>query len=127
MSARIFHSISQIDEVRGNGLCAVCGPVGIYKKPNKQHRLGYYWECREKRKSDKRLQMLRRRENILAAHCVTCGFVPEDMCQLNIDHVIPRWRGGPDDESNYQTLCANCHALKSRRDFADYNAFRYGT
>ena len=45
--------------------------------------------------------------------CEHCGFVPKHPCQLDVDHVIPRRNEGSDDPNNLQTLCANCHRLKS--------------
>ena len=45
--------------------------------------------------------------------CQKCGFVPEIPAQLEVDHIIPRFLGGPDDQSNLQVLCANCHRLKT--------------
>lgn len=41
-----------------------------------------------------------------------CGFVPVDECQLDVDHI----NGDHSDNSieNLQTLCANCHRLKTK-------------
>lgn len=39
-----------------------------------------------------------------------CGLIRQS---LHRDHVIPLWKGGPDDESNFQYLCANCHEDKT--------------
>lgn len=33
-----------------------------------------------------------------------------------VDHVIPRSRGGTDDESNLQALCATCNGRKAARE-----------
>lgn len=43
--------------------------------------------------------------------CERCGFVPEHRCQLDVDHI----NGDHSDnrEENLQTLCANCHRLKT--------------
>ena len=43
--------------------------------------------------------------------CGFCGFVPVHSCQLDVDHI----NGKHDDnrEENLQTLCANCHRLKT--------------
>ena len=30
-----------------------------------------------------------------------------------VDHIQPKYRGGTDDGSNLQTICRDCHALKS--------------
>jgi hypothetical protein len=43
--------------------------------------------------------------------CESCGFVPVNKCQLDIDH-----RDGDhknNELSNLQVLCANCHRLKT--------------
>lgn len=34
---------------------------------------------------------------------------------LEVDHVLPRARGGPDDDSNLQLLCGNCNRVKGGR------------
>jgi hypothetical protein len=43
--------------------------------------------------------------------CEKCGFVPIHRCQLDVDHIDNNHSN--DDISNLQTLCANCHRLKS--------------
>lgn len=43
--------------------------------------------------------------------CVLCGFVPEHRCQLDVDHIDGNKANT--DPSNLQTLCANCHRLKT--------------
>lgn len=43
-----------------------------------------------------------------------CGFVPDDLIQLDVDHKD----GDPSNNklSNLQTLCANCHRLKTKKN-----------
>lgn len=36
--------------------------------------------------------------------------------QWELDHIIPLSAGGPDDLSNLQILCANCHAAKTQEE-----------
>jgi len=43
--------------------------------------------------------------------CRRCGFMPENVCQLTVDH-IDRNRNNH-NVVNLQTLCHNCHNLKS--------------
>jgi 5-methylcytosine-specific restriction protein A len=46
--------------------------------------------------------------------CACCGRVSTD---LEIDHIVPVFAGGSEDESNLQLLCAGdrgCHAVKSK-------------
>lgn len=45
-------------------------------------------------------------------HCERCGFIAEDPCQLDVDH--KDGDNANNDPSNYQTLCANCHRLKTK-------------
>jgi hypothetical protein len=44
-------------------------------------------------------------------HCEQCGFVPIHMCQLDVDHIDGYHLNN--EVTNLQTLCANCHRLKS--------------
>lgn len=43
--------------------------------------------------------------------CVKCGKKPPEV-QLEVDHIIPRSKGGPDIEENFQTLCDKCNGGK---------------
>lgn len=43
--------------------------------------------------------------------CERCGFVPEHSCQLDVDHIDGNRYNN--SQSNLQTLCANCHRLKT--------------
>jgi len=44
--------------------------------------------------------------------CVLCSFIAKDPIQLDVDHID----GNPanNDKSNLQTICANCHRLKTK-------------
>ncbi len=48
-------------------------------------------------------------------HCERCGWVPEHLCQLDVDHVVDYAQGGGNDAGNSRTLCASCHRLKNIR------------
>ena len=41
---------------------------------------------------------------------------------LEVDHIIPRARGGSDDASNLQALCYCCNAMKRYCDDTDFRA-----
>ena len=43
--------------------------------------------------------------------CERCGFEPEHTCQLDLDHIDGNHSN--DSPDNIQTLCANCHRLKT--------------
>lgn len=56
----------------------------------------------------------RRWRKWLKPTCRRCGFVPEDNCQLTVDHIDRNKLNNV--ENNVQTLCANCHNLKTRME-----------
>lgn len=53
--------------------------------------------------------------NPLCRHCKAQG---RTTMGQEVDHVTPLWAGGVDDESNYQTLCVQCHKLKTAAEAA---------
>ena len=53
--------------------------------------------------------------------CEACGVSKEDRA-LEVDHIVPRNKGGSDDPSNLQALCYLCNAQKRDRDETDYAA-----
>jgi 5-methylcytosine-specific restriction endonuclease McrA len=55
--------------------------------------------------------------------CELCG-VPADERALEVDHIIPRNKGGKDEISNLQALCYSCNAMKRDRDDTDFRAVR---
>jgi 5-methylcytosine-specific restriction endonuclease McrA len=83
------------------GICAVCGPTRLKKKQQG------YWSCRTKSNSN-RVKLLKYKK----PHCEACGFVAIHRSQLDIDHID----GDHSNNSlnNLQTLCANCHRLKTQ-------------
>ena len=44
-------------------------------------------------------------------YCAGCGCHFQSR-NLTIDHVVPKWRGGSDDISNFQLLCDACNQMK---------------
>ena len=62
----------------------------------------------------------RRRAAFLADHpyCVRDGETA-----TVVDHIVPLAEGGPDDESNWQSLCKTCHdSWKQRQDRRRYGS-----
>jgi hypothetical protein len=47
--------------------------------------------------------------------CVKCGAKQDERTQLHVDHIKPVSRGGTNDPSNLQTLCARCNLGKGAR------------
>ena len=70
----------------------------------------------------------KRREGLTAlkkAYCEACGFVAEWRGQFDLDHVDGNHHN--DDPDNLQTLCVNCHRLKTHRSRDHLNPGRVGT
>lgn len=44
-------------------------------------------------------------------YCEQCKFIAIHSCQLDVDHIDGNHTN--DEESNLQTLCSNCHRLKT--------------
>jgi len=55
--------------------------------------------------------------------CELCG-ISADEVALEVDHIIPRNKGGSDDLSNLQALCFSHNAMKRDRDDTDFRAVR---
>ncbi len=47
--------------------------------------------------------------------CRACA-VSLECLEYDIDHIVPRSRGGSDERTNLQALCVQCHAAKSRSE-----------
>jgi hypothetical protein len=52
-------------------------------------------------------------------HCERCGFIAEHSCQLDVDHKDGNHKNH--ELSNLQTLCANCHRIKTYGHFDNFN------
>ena len=51
--------------------------------------------------------------------CQLCGATKEQE-RLEVDHIVPRSKGGTNDPGNLQVLCAPCNRGKSNRDDTDF-------
>lgn len=103
-------------------VCAVCGPIvmrthgGRYRCPTAVTEKSRRQEStREPRDRSKRYPWRRAvKDRLELGKCERCPYVAEDLCQLDVDHIIRRTEGGSDDPENLVVLCANCHRLKTR-------------
>jgi diadenosine tetraphosphate (Ap4A) HIT family hydrolase len=55
--------------------------------------------------------------------CELCG-IPAEQKALDVDHIVPRNKGGSDDISNLQALCYSCNRMKRDSDDTDFRAVR---
>jgi diadenosine tetraphosphate (Ap4A) HIT family hydrolase len=55
--------------------------------------------------------------------CELCG-ISADEKALEVDHILPRRRGGSEDQTNLQALCYSCNASKRDRDDTDFRGSR---
>jgi hypothetical protein len=53
--------------------------------------------------------------------CELCGESARNV-QIDVDHIIPRSKGGSNDATNLQALCRTCNAQKRDRDDTDFHA-----
>ena len=58
-----------------------------------------------------------------AFHCELCG-ISADQKALEVDHIVPRNKGGSDEPHNLQALCFSCNAMKRDRDDTNLRAVR---
>ena len=58
------------------------------------------------------------RRKWLAANplCVMCQSHGYTTMADHIDHIVPLFKGGDDNENNYQSLCIECHRIKTKED-----------
>jgi ATP adenylyltransferase len=51
--------------------------------------------------------------------CELCGVSSKEI-QIDVDHIVPRARGGGNESSNLQALCRRCNAEKRDKDDTDF-------
>lgn len=100
---RILHPVSNIDIHSQTGDCAVCMARVSLQRIRRKGIDRFICAIGRRRKSHHRLAK--------GTQCSRCGFVPEHWCQLDVDHIDGNRNNN--DPQNLQTLCANCHRMKT--------------
>ena len=105
------HILSDVNEKDRTAICEVCGPTNISPRYRIRKDGSMHYRCRtiyyEYQNNSAKPYRKHKKD-----YCEACGFVAEYAIQLDVDHID----GNSDnnDPSNLQTLCANCHRLKTR-------------
>lgn len=111
-----IHKLSNVDLETKTGDCSFCGQVSLrVTRCNKERPI---LRCKVAHKISKKT-----RERPWALYkkdiCDRCGFVPESMTQLDVDHIDGDRSNNT--QENLQTLCANCHRLKTEVNKNSFN------
>lgn len=85
----------------------MCKKNGISKVDGRQLYNSYCRSCAKTKHGKKE----RINKTLKKSLCERCGFKPEHPCQLDLDHIDGNSNNNHPD--NHQTLCANCHRLKT--------------
>ena len=105
----MHHKLTDHNEEERTATCSICGPTKI-KLRDKNNPLSSRYRCRTvwKRTYNNSVYPYAKYKGTT---CQQCGFIPVHISQLDVDHKDgDRWNNDP---SNLQTLCANCHRLKT--------------
>jgi len=106
---------------KGRPICKRCGLPARYhtKNPDGSVKLwrNYCTMC-HKNQGQKQYRYRLNKKKI----CEKCGFKAMHPCQLDVDHIDSNKDN--EDSSNLQTLCANCHRLKTVM-CGDHNGEKY--
>ena len=103
------HRLTNVNTNTRSADCSECGAVTLravgYSKSGKK-----MWRCKKARVEEKKTRE-RPWLSFRGSTCERCGFVPEHISQLDVDHIDGN--NSNNNPSNFQTLCANCHRLKT--------------
>lgn len=58
--------------------------------------------------------------------CIDEGETDDARPGVDVDHIVPLWEGGPDDESNLQSICRGHHTKKSAEETIRRNKMMRG-
>jgi 5-methylcytosine-specific restriction endonuclease McrA len=104
------HKLSNLDEEKRTANCAHCGNVRISKSYTSTSK----WRCIYAKKPE--LAYRKNKSNV----CAECNFKGHP-CQLDVDHIDGNHKNNL--ISNLQTLCANCHRLKTFMQKNEFYAY----
>ncbi len=104
------HRLSEVNETLRTGVCSICGPTKVKIRDgrlqsvtSKYRCYAVYWRTVIKSRYPYAVHK--------KDYCEHCEFKPVHISQLDVDHIDGDRHNN--DPSNLQTLCANCHRLKT--------------
>jgi len=101
--------------------CNICGLPARYHHKESDGSVKYWRNqcttCHKNRGQSKYKYRIYKKD-----HCEICGFIPVHPGQLDVDHIDSNKNNY--EENNLQTICANCHRLKTVMS-GDHNGKRY--
>ncbi len=104
------HRLSEVNETLRTGVCSICGPTKVKIRDGRLQSVTSKYRCY----AVYRRTVIKSRYPY-AVHkkdyCEHCNFKPVHISQLDVDHIDGDRHNN--DPSNLQTLCANCHRLKT--------------
>lgn len=107
-----LHKLININEDQRTADCLECGTVKIKRRTNGNWRCKTGWKKGSKiYRSKLRKQYQKPYTKYKKDKCEHCGFIPVHSCQLDVDHIDGNNENN--NITNLQTLCANCHRLKT--------------
>ena len=65
------------------------------------------------RRAQTNRERILKRDNGLCMHCAASGKLTK---ATEVDHITPLFKGGADSDDNKQSLCHECHAVKTAQD-----------
>jgi hypothetical protein len=109
-----LHKLTNINEENRTADCAYCGLVKIHVKNYKKTGASS-WGCGQAGKEIRRSRLKIARSGYdytqhKKDYCEKCSFMGKP-CQLDVDHIDGNKFNN--EQTNLQTLCANCHRLKT--------------
>lgn len=107
------HRLSDKNFDEMTAVCAKDGPVNIKVYGNTYRCEVAYLDHQGAMKRERKGTQGYAWKSLKTDTCATCGFVAVDKVQMDLDHI----NGDRTDHrpENSQTLCSNCHRLKTHR------------
>ena len=80
-------------------------------KMTEYERICHHFSISKNRPSSSTVKKIKER---LGNTCAVCGI--NDSRIIELDHIIPLYKGGKNDINNFQCLCSNHHTIKTYED-----------